>query len=119
MPRLKLLLNLGKPDAARLGIDFAEAREGKVVTVDDEVGNELLTKGWAADPNDERFKAAAAAPAVAATPAAPQVAPPPPDFDAMTKEELKAFADDKKVEGINMAMHKDEMVRLLKRQVKT
>lgn len=44
--RLRLLLNIGTADATKLGLK--ETREGKVVSVGDDVGKILTDHGWAA-----------------------------------------------------------------------
>jgi hypothetical protein len=109
--KLKLALNIGTADAQRLGLDKVKA--GETVDVESkEAADELLHKGWAVEPGQDAPQVAAApapAPVVAAVPVGP------PDFDAMTKEDLKAYADDQKIDGVTMAMAKDDMVRHIKR----
>lgn len=107
MPRVKFLLNIGRKDAARLDLDADKAREGAVINVSSEIADELLKHGWAVGASGESAAAAA-----------PESAPAPPDFDAMTKEELHAFAQSHGIEGVSMAMHKDEQVRLIKRAMR-
>lgn len=48
---LKLLLNLGTPDAKRLGLEKTKMA-GDVVDVDQDVADELLRRGWAASVED-------------------------------------------------------------------
>lgn len=48
--RLRLLLNIGTADATKLGLK--ETREGKVVSVSDDVGKILTDHGWAAPEGD-------------------------------------------------------------------
>lgn len=52
--KLRLLLNLGKDDARRIGLDLDEAREGETVDVKQEQADELLRKGWATEAGDDR-----------------------------------------------------------------
>lgn len=49
MKTVQLRLNIGRPDAQRLGLDHAEALDGRTVTVKDEAADEMLRKGWATD----------------------------------------------------------------------
>jgi hypothetical protein len=49
MPKLKLALNIGRADAARLELKETEA--GKEVDVDDKKADELIKNGWALDPD--------------------------------------------------------------------
>lgn len=128
MKKLKLLLNIGKRDAQRLGLQ--ETLAGKSVSVAADVADEMLRRGWATEP-DRDAPAPHAAPTTSATlpPAQPQgppvgpgpgpspnpPAPPAPDLDAMTKDELKAHADRLKIDGVTLAMTKDEMIKVIKK----
>jgi hypothetical protein len=116
---LKLSLNIGKKDAPRLGLTD-KTLAGDVVTVKDEAADEMLAKGWAVEPGRE-------APAEAAPRGAtPPAGTPPPTghapaedfFDGMTKEDLKAYADDFGIAGVTMAQTKDEMVKAIKKAAK-
>lgn len=109
MKTLKLTLNIGVKDARRLNLE--KTLEGQTVSVEKEVADELLRNGWAVEPT-----AKVEVPGVPGVPGAPAPAPADiPDFDAMTKEDLKAFADDYGVPNVTMAMSKDDMVRALKK----
>jgi hypothetical protein len=95
--RLRLLLNIGDDDVRRL--DLEKRFEGETVDVKQAVADELLRRRWATDAVEVQQ-----APKPAA--AAAQL----PDLSLMTKAELQAYADDKKIDGVNMGMTKDEMI---------
>lgn len=127
MPRLKLRINIGIPDARRLGLDPAAAREGSTIDVADEAAAELLRRGWAEEPP-------------AGGPAVGLKAIPPvdlradadgnvddddddsdddgtPDLESMTKDELKAYADEYGIPGVTTHLTKAEMVELIRRAI--
>jgi hypothetical protein len=110
MPRVRLQLNIGTKDSQRLGLDANKARAGETIDVRQAVADELIRNLWAVDARDE-----AAGPAtVTAVPAAPSLKTPgQPDFQAMTKEQLKQYADRNKIEGVTMAHSKDEMIEAI------
>lgn len=60
--RVKNAVNIGKPDAVRLGLDRTLA--GETNDVKKEAADEMLANGWAVDPRSEET-------AAEATPAAP------------------------------------------------
>lgn len=62
MKTVKLLLNIGKPDAMRLGLDPVKALVGESVSVEDAAADEMLRKGWATDRRDEAHPALQAEP---------------------------------------------------------
>jgi hypothetical protein len=45
--QVKLLLNLGIPDAKACGIDPEKAKEGETVTVSEADGKKMIANGWA------------------------------------------------------------------------
>lgn len=53
MPTLRLLLNLGEPDAKRLGLDPTDAKAGNTIDVDDATAEAMLKRGWAAVVNKD------------------------------------------------------------------
>lgn len=127
--QLKLTTNLGSVDAKRIGVDPEKATEGATVNVDSKAAEELIARGWAVDPGRK-------APATHRANSAEFSETPgdvlgreadaeigsddesddePPDFDTMTKDELKTFADAHGIEGVTMAMAKDDMLRAVKR----
>jgi hypothetical protein len=123
MPSLKLALNIGVPDAKRLGL--TKTAQGETVSVSGEVADELLKRGWAFDPSTGQLSDEAT-PTSSATPRPgeaqiPEGAEPaaPPDFDAMTKEELHEHARANNIEGVTMAQNKDDMIRTVKRASRT
>ncbi len=99
--RLKLALNIGDKDAKRLELDKTQA--GDIVEVKKEAADEMLLRGWGVDPTGTRE-------VIDVTPGAPEL-----DFDTMTKEDLKTFADENKVEGVTQTMNKDDMLRAVKK----
>jgi hypothetical protein len=103
MKKLKLQLNIGTGDARRLGLE--KTRAGETVSVEKEAADEMLSKGWAIEPGQEP----------PAPPGAPQG---PPDLEALTKEELVEFAQAHKVEGVTMAMIKEEIIRTIRRAIR-
>jgi DnaJ-domain-containing protein 1 len=107
--KLRLLLNIGKDDARRLELDRTLA--GEVVSVKQEVADELLRNCWAteASASDEVRERAD----VKATPSGSAALEP--AFDSMTKEDLKAYADEHKVPGVHPSMTKDDMVRAIRK----
>jgi hypothetical protein len=164
MPTLVLTVNLGAGDARRIGLDQADATEGKTIDVEPQVADLLLRNGWAVTPENApepdsttvpivrapipvvvvdkadlpKAPASTAPPPAHPTPIGvaegipPHVASPPPptgaeakargaqpaaepDLDGMTKDELKAHADAHKVDGVTLAMTKDEMLRAIKK----
>lgn len=62
--RLRLLLNIGKKDAQRLGLgsDLLKLQAGKSVDVDDDAAAEMLRSGWATDKPDDTAPAPEAVP---------------------------------------------------------
>lgn len=61
--KVKLLLNIGTKDAARLSLDPEKAHDGDTVDVKKEYADELLKRGWAVEPGADDGK-----PAPGATP---------------------------------------------------
>jgi hypothetical protein len=121
MNPLKLMLNIGVPDAKRLGID--KVRAGETVTPGtQEAYDEMVAKRWGlpAEQADAEIAAMQAmvpgVPPVALVPV--QAAAQPPDFDAMSKEELTAYAADRKIDGVTPAMSKEDAAKVLKRATK-
>jgi hypothetical protein len=125
---LKLLLNIGDRDAPALGL--TRTKEGDVVSVDDKTATILLERGWATDPGSDE-PAPQAKPTSSTTPPVKDIvaaqssqaahsaaSAPAEDFDGMTKEDLKAYADDYGIAGVTMAMTKDDMVKAVKKAVK-
>jgi hypothetical protein len=117
MPSLKLALNIGVPDAKRLGLKKIMA--GETVDVSGEAADELLKRGWAFDPGTGQLSADAT-PTSSATPEVGEAdrdggGDEPADFDAMTKEELVEHARTHNVEGVSMAQNKDDIIRAVKR----
>lgn len=140
MPSLKLLLNIGTSDAKALGLKSASA--GDTVDVDDDAAEELVSRGWACDP-DAEGPDPSAVPSTSVTPRVgeghkgpeaqsaaasrgpvltPTGAVTPPaasrsavDFESMTKEELQVHADTHRIAGVNTSMTKDEMIRTIKK----
>ena len=102
--RLKMTANLGYRDAKRLGLDQFKATEGATIDADEDAAAELLKNGWATEPGTKDVKSAPAAGGE--------------DFDEMTKEELKAYADAHGIAGVTMAMAKDDMTKAVKRGAK-
>jgi hypothetical protein len=96
--KLRLLRNIGDDDARRL--DLENRMEGETIDAKQPVADELLRRGLATD--------AAAPPRATAAPAAAVAVPP--DFDAMTKEDLQSYADKQGIEGVSLAMRKDDMI---------
>lgn len=45
--KVKMKVNLGSRDAAKLRVNWAECTEGKVVDVSDESAEALIARGWA------------------------------------------------------------------------
>lgn len=109
--KLKLTTNLGLHDAGRFGLDHDKATEGAAVDVKQDAADELLRRGWALDPAtyDARYKGKPE-PKVEAGAAAPTL-PPVPDFDAMSVQDLKAYADANKVPGLSPTSPRDDMVK--------
>ena len=101
--KLTLATNIGKPDAKRLGLDFAEAKRGKEVNVKNDVADILLKNGWAVQTSADGTKVEPAK----ATETAP-------DFDGMTLEELRTFAKDNGIEGAS-SLNKDDTLKLVKK----
>ncbi|HEX6985676.1 MAG TPA: hypothetical protein VF170_09875 [Planctomycetaceae bacterium] len=104
--KLTLSRNIGVQDARRLGLDPAKAKEGRTVDVTDRKAiDELRSRGLvietAAEGTSVEVRAAET-----------------PDFEAMTKDELKAHADANAIEGVTLAMSKDEMVKAVKKASK-
>jgi hypothetical protein len=120
MPSLKLALNIGVPDAKRLGL--TKTMQGETVSVSGEVADELLKRGWAFDPSTGALSDEAT-PTSSATPRPGEAQAPegaePADFDAMTKEELHEHAKAHNIEGVAMSQNKDDMVRVIKRASRT
>jgi hypothetical protein len=52
MPTLVLTVNLGAGDARRIGLDQADATEGKTIDVEPQVADLLLRNGWAVTPEN-------------------------------------------------------------------
>ena len=115
--KLKLTINIGVPDATRMNL--ANTLEGETVDVKPAVADELLKRGWGMDP--AAYDAAAEAAAKGAPvrtivpPAAPIATPESVDFDTMTKDELKSYADANKVAGVTPMMTKDEILKTVKK----
>lgn len=126
---VKLLLNIGKKDAPRLGLAPDKCLDGTTVSVSDEAADEMLLKGWATDKlGDDRPKVSARPVSSATINTEGTKDPAPgdeddgegdedegPDFEGMTKEQLKAHADKNRIAGVNMAMSKDDMVKAITR----
>jgi hypothetical protein len=112
MPRLKLTTNIGSRDAVRFNLDVAKAIEGNLVNVEKDAADEMLRRGWAT--------ADVSAKAISVTTAEvdDEDGDAGPDFDAMTKEELKEFADENEIAGVNMAMSKADMTAAVKKGFK-
>lgn len=93
--KLTLSMNIGAKDAKRLGLD--KVLRGEVVTTTNKAAiDELRRRGLV-------IETTADAPATAV------------DFDAMTKEELKAYADDHGIEGVTTSLTKDETLKAVKK----
>lgn len=73
MPQLKLALNLGTKDGAKLGLDADHLKEGTLVDVTDEAAEELLRRGWAVEPKAEKSAEKLAPQATPSTSATPPV----------------------------------------------
>jgi cytochrome oxidase assembly protein ShyY1 len=127
--RLKLTTNLGTVDARKYGLTVEDATEGSEVNVDDEGAKVLISRGWAVEPGSK--KRAARTPTSADfddTPAgvlAREAVTGPDededegdlgdnDFDAMTKEELRAYADANNITGVS-ALNKDDLLKAVKK----
>lgn len=94
--KLTLSMNIGAKDAKRLGLD--KVRRGEVVTTTNKAAiEELRRRGLVIETADAASTAAT------------------PDFDAMTKDELKAYADDHGIEGVTTSLTKDETLKLVKK----
>jgi hypothetical protein len=101
--KLRLLRNIGDDDARRL--DLENRMEGETIDAKQPVADELLRRGLATDAATPLRATATPAPAVAVPPGTA-----PPDFDAMTKEDLQSYADKQGIEGVSLAMRKDDMI---------
>ncbi len=73
--RIKLLLNIGVPDARRLGLTKTLADD--VVDVKDDAAKELITRGWGTDRLDEAKPSPAARPMNSSETPDPSAAPGP------------------------------------------
>lgn len=106
--KLKLALNIGKPDAQKLGLDFDKAKAGSEVNVKQDVADILLRNGWAIQSGSDVTVEESVAAANAKTGDKP-------DFDAMTLEELRTYAKDNSIEGVTTSLNKDETLKLVKK----
>jgi hypothetical protein len=52
--KMRLLLNLGSTDAARLGLQNQKTMEGDVIDADEKVETAMLRNGWAVVVGDEK-----------------------------------------------------------------
>jgi hypothetical protein len=116
---LTLALNIGAPDAQRLGLKKTLA--GETVSVEKDAADELLRRGWATEPDSDRL-APEATPTSSATPKVGeadkregQPADGPPDFEGMTKAELIEYADAHKITGVSAAAAKDDILKVVKK----
>lgn len=115
---LTLLLNIGKPDAQRLGLDKTLA--GESVSPGPEAAAELLRRGWAAEAGSDRPAPQAApvsssglqaTPTVQASPGAPKLkATDLPDLATLTKAELEALARKHGIKDVHAGLSKDDMI---------
>jgi len=97
MASLKLTTTLGTEDAARLGLEGT--KEGDTVEVSGKVADELIRNRWAEGE---------AKPAKGAEAADAEV-----DLEGMTKHELAEYAAEMGIEGVTIALTKDEMIRAI------
>lgn len=114
MKTLRLLLNIGKRDAQRLGLK--ETLAGKSVTVEPDAADEMVRRGWAVEPDRDRdhdhdAPALEAVPTTSATLAPSKPTPP----EEMTIEELRAHAEALKIPGLAPSASKDEILKALKK----
>ena len=124
--KLRLTTNLGFVDARKHGLTVETAREGRIVDLSDESAKELIGHGWAVEPGK---KAGTGTPpnsgdfddtpggvlARESVTGGDEDEDDETDFDAMTKEELKEYADENDIAGVTMAMAKDDMLKAVKR----
>jgi hypothetical protein len=123
-----LALNIGAEDARKYGLGD-KRKAGTTVEVEDEAADALIAAGLAAEPGEDPPQGGGGAvpegeerperepgPGRGPRPGPP---PQPPNLDEMTKEDLKTYADAHGIEGVTMAMAKDDMLRQIRRAGRT
>lgn len=105
--KVKLLANLGEKDATAAQLEQDKAIEGATVNVPSKVAEAFIKRGIAADPAGAKDFNKVERPEAADDGAEDGDET---DLESLTKHELKAYADEHGIEGVTMAMAKDDMI---------
>lgn len=109
MKTLRLATTPSDAEARRLGLEGKH--EFDLVTVDDDVADELIRRRWADTPEPQPRPRGAA-------PASHREEDEAPNLVAMTRDDLLAHADKHKVPGVGPTMTKDQIIKAIEKAQK-